>query len=294
MAQPAEPLPNFDGRFQSLEGFARGGMADIFRAFDNRAQREVVVKCQRELADNAVTRRFELEIKVLGAVVHPFVLPILDAGRLPDGRGWLATPLLDQRCVRYHREKVRPLTIDEVLQLGSDICEALSAVHDHGWLHRDVKPANILLSGGHFVLADFGVATRRTEEPFAAPSAGLDTDAPSASDRSQRITELGASVGTPMYMSLDRMLGADATTADDCFALLCVLYEELTNSDPFPRRDGDTLFGPVSRGAPDPRDVAPHLPPALARLLTTGLAPVVADRFQTARELRSALLAVAS
>ncbi|MBK6489577.1 MAG: protein kinase [Gemmatimonadetes bacterium] len=162
MTTSIRPGHLFLNRFLIAEVIPGGGMADVFRANDQRVRRQVVIKSQRAGEEGvAFQARFQREVEVLGGVQHPFVLPLLDAGTLEDRRVWFAVPFVRDRCLRYQIEECRrAFDRAQAVQLGLDICEALQAVHDKQWVHADVKPANVLVSGRHFVLADFGIASR--------------------------------------------------------------------------------------------------------------------------------------
>lgn len=282
----------FLNRFLIAEVIPGGGMADVFRANDQRVRRQVVIKSQRAGEEGvAFQARFQREVEVLGGVQHPFVLPLLDAGTLEDRRVWFAVPFVRDRCLRYQIEECRrAFDRAQAVQLGLDICEALQAVHDKQWVHADVKPANVLVSGRHFVLADFGIASRL--DSTVLPHAEGPDRPPcllSEPDESHPATSLR---GTAEFLSPSRYEGAPATPADDCFALAVVLYQVLAGADPFDGVAGPFRYGRMLAKPPtNPRLAHPAVPEPLAGFLLRALDCTREERFRTAEEMRQSLLA---
>src|SRR5690348_4836655 len=193
-----------------------GGMALVYEATDLKHQRRVAVKVLRpELAAALGPERFLREIELAARLQHPHILPIYDSG----GSGALlyyVMPFVEGETLRHRLERERRLPVPEALRIGREVAEALAYAHAQGVVHRDVKPANILLYGGQAMVADFGVAR-------ALHSTADD-----------QITQTGMSVGTPAYMSPEQALGAAGVDGrSDQYSLGCMLYEMLTGALPF-------------------------------------------------------------
>lgn len=262
-------------RYQLEERIATGGMGEVWRATDTLLEREVAVKVlKREYADDPLFRsRFEAEARHAAALGHPNVASVLDFGELPDedARGavlpFLVMELVPGEPLSALLRKGEPMPPERAADLVAQAADAIGAAHAIGIVHRDVKPANLLVTPqGTVKITDFGIAR-------AADGVAL--------------TQTGQLVGTPHYMSPEQAEGRPATQASDIYALGVVLYESLAGRRPFA---GDT---PVTTALAHLRDPVPPLPesvPAhLRAVVDKALAKDPADRFQTATELADAL-----
>ena len=239
-------------------------MAEVVRAVDVVLKREVVLKYPSDPTPHGeFAARFEREILVQAAVAHPFVLPLLDAGSTPEGQQWMALPYLPEKSVAHRLRHGARFSAREVRQLGMDLSEALGALHQSGWLHRDVKPGNVLICRDHFVLADLGVAIER--EPAGS-----------------RVTASGQVVGTAEYVTFERSLGGSASEIEDVFAAVHVMYNCVTLRDAFSDFDGPRVAA-LNRGPTDPRTYVPDIAADLRALLMDGLHD--RTKFPTARVL---------
>ena len=260
------------GRYRVLEVAGRGGMATVYVADDVKHGRKVAIKVIRpELSESIGARRFLREIEVLARLTHPNILPLIDSGEV-DGQLYYVMPFLEGESLRARLNRERQLPIEDAIRLLDEVADALSYAHDQGIIHRDIKPENILLSAGHAVVSDFGIA-------FVA----LFGD--------EQLTQTGVAVGTPHYMSPeqasgDRMLDQRS----DIYSLGCVAYEMLGGEPPF---TGATPRVVISRHSMDPvpplRTLRPTVSPALERVVQTALAKVPTDRFSSAKEFASAM-----
>ena len=198
------------GRYRIESELGEGGMATVYLADDIKHERKVALKVLKpELAAVVGAERFLAEIKTTANLTHPHILPLHDSGEA-DSFLYYVMPYIEGETLRERIDRDKQLPVDEALGIATAVANALHTAHEHGVVHRDIKPGNILLQGGEPVVADFGIAL--------AVGAASGT----------RLTETGLSVGTPYYMSPEQATG-DQTVgpASDTFALACVLYEML-------------------------------------------------------------------
>ncbi len=244
----------------------RGGMAIVYLARDLRHDRYVALKTLRpELIPAVGPERFLREIQIAARLQHPNILSLHDSGEA-NGLLYYVMPYVEGESLRQRLEREGQLPIEDALSIASEVASALAYAHSRSVLHRDIKPENILLSGGHAVVADFGIARAITE-------AG-----------GERLTETGLAVGTAAYMSPEQAAAEprlDGRT--DVYSLGCVLYEMLAGQPPFV---GSSVQAVIARKLADPvpplRTVRESVPPALHHTVHKALARSPADRFPTA------------
>ncbi|HEV2085199.1 MAG TPA: serine/threonine-protein kinase, partial [Gemmatimonadales bacterium] len=192
----------------------RGGMAVVYLAHDLRHDRSVALKVlHRELAQTLGPERFEREIKLAARLQHPHILTVLDSGE-SAGQLWFTMPYVEGQTLRDRLRREGQISVEEALRITREAAQALGYAHEHGIIHRDVKPENILLTiDGNILLADFGIAR-----------ALQDVEA---------LTQTGLVVGTPAYMSPEQATGEHTVNARaDVYSLGCVLYEMLAGEPP--------------------------------------------------------------
>jgi serine/threonine protein kinase len=241
---------------------ARGGMGTVYLATDARLGREVAIKVL-SVADPDAARRMELEARIVAGLEHPGIVPIHDAGTLPDGRVFYAMKRVRGHRLDEHAETGLPAR----LRIFEKICEAVAFAHAHGVIHRDLKPENVMVgSFGEVLVMDWGVARVAAEERGPAPAAGSGV-APLAR---RPATRAGSVVGTPGYMAPEQARGELADERSDVFALGAILHFLLTREHP---------ASPAS--APGPAGG----PAALAAVCRKAMARDPADRYPSAREL---------
>ena len=251
----------------------RGGSASVFLAQDVRHHRSVAIKVlDPELAAILGPDRFLREIEIAGRLQHPHILPMLDSGAA-DGLLYYVMPFVEGESLRERLAREHQLPVDDALRLSREVAAALDDAHRHGVVHRDVKPENILLSGGQAMVVDFGIAR-------AIHVAG-----------GSQATPVGSVIGTPAYMSPEQAAGnPDVDGRSDVYSLGCVLYEMLAGQPPF---TGPTNESVVSQHLTvEPRPVTalrPAVPASASRALTKALAKTPADRFGTASQFAAAL-----
>lgn len=270
------------GRFRIQSLLGSGGMGTVYRAVDERLQRDVAVKVLNDQSalDRSVIGRFHREAKAVAGLAHPNIVALYDFIE-EDGLPCAVMELLEGETLE-ERLKADPLDADELLDLATDVARGLACAHESGVVHRDIKPSNIFLTNnGGVKLLDFGLATAR--------GSGLDSDLGSAPPGEFR-TQVGAVMGTVGYMSPEQVRGQLADARSDLFSLGVVLYEMATHSKAFKRGSAvETMSAILNDPLPDP--ARPELPRGhrLHDVISRCLAKAPEDRFQSARELLTVL-----
>lgn len=262
-------------------------MARVYRAEDTTLARPVAVKFlflregrKREL----MVDRFLREARIAAAVRHPNVVDLIDFGTTDGGRPYMVMELLEGEPLEDRIQREPPLTLRALVTLASQILDGLSAVHDAGIVHRDLKPDNVFLQTDadrvRPKLLDFGVSR--------------DTN-PSSGRRSALTTTDGHLVGTPEYMSPEQARGVkDVDWRTDLYSVGVILYEAMTGVLPYEAEAvGDLIIDIVQGGAPPVHAIRPDVGPALGEVVARAMATDRRERFQSAREMREALLAAA-
>ncbi len=263
-------------RYTVERELGRGGMAMVYLARDRKHDRPVAIKILRpEIVTGQAAQRFLLEIQILARLQHPHILALLDSGTTDETppRPFYVMPYVDGETLRQRLIREGPLPVAEALRLVREVGEALHYAHGQVLIHRDVKPENVLLSQGHALVADFGIAR----------AAGI-----VAGDR---LTKTGLSMGTPAYMSPEQAGGEPEVDARaDQYSLACVLYELLAGQPPF---TGPNLVAVLSRQVLDPvpplTTLRPGVPGSVRRAVERALAKVPADRFENVLDFLAAL-----
>jgi serine/threonine-protein kinase len=260
-------------RYQIEGKIGSGGMATVYLAQDIKHNRQVAVKVlEPDLAQSLGSERFLREIETVANLTHPHILPLFDSGEA-DGFLFYVMPYVRGESLRSRLTKERQLPIEDAVQITREIADALAYAHEEGVIHRDVKPANIMLESGYAVLADFGVAHALAEA------------------RDERITRTGTSLGTPGYMSPEQAMGErDLDGRSDQYALGCVLYEMLAGHPPFTGAQVETVVRKhLTEEPPSVAHSRPAVPGEVAKVITRSLAKSPADRFKTTGEMAAAL-----
>jgi serine/threonine-protein kinase len=274
MSADVERLNDALGDRYTLEReLGQGGMATVYLAQDRKHDRQVAIKVLRpELAVTLGPDRFLQEIQIAAQLSHPHILPLFDSGSA-DGLLYYVMPYVEGESLRERIDREETLSVAEAVRLTDEIASALNYAHKQGIVHRDVKPENIMLSGGRAVVADFGIGR-------AVTAAGGD-----------RLTGTGFAVGTPAYMSPEQAFGeADIDGRSDVYALGCVLYEMVSGHTPFEAETPQALLAKQAAGTtPSLRRSDPAVPLFVERAVERALAKRPDDRFQSASEFAEAL-----
>lgn len=259
------------GRYLIVGELGRGAMGAVYRAVDPLIEREVAIKTllphlpEQEMV--AVRERFLREARSAGRLNHPSIVTIFDVGE-QDGLAYIAMELLEGRTLQQMLAEATRLPVATAVDIAAQVADALDHALGFGIVHRDVKPANIMVSvGGRAKLADFGVAH--------LPSASM--------------THTGAALGSPKYMAPEQVLGQPVDPRADIFSLGAVFYEMLTGRTPFEREGESTVFALMNRIVTEPHapvtQLDSGLPPAFDRILARALAKSPADRYPRAGEM---------
>ena len=222
-----------EGRYAIQRELGEGGMAKVYLADDLKHERKVALKVLKpELAAVVGAERFLAEIKTTANLQHPHVLPLFDSGEA-DSFLFYVMPFVQGETLHDRIDREKQLPVGEAVALASKVAGALQHAHEHGVVHRDIKPGNILIQGGEPVVADFGIA-------LAVGAGG-----------GSRLTETGLSVGTPYYMSPEQATGDQGVgPASDIYALACVLYEMLVGEAPYLGNTAQAVLGKIIAGDP--------------------------------------------
>jgi len=262
-----------EDRYAIDREIGRGGMAVVYQATDLKHGRDVAIKVLLpELTASLGAERFLREIETAAKLNHPHILPLHDSGEA-DGFLFYVMPYVDGESLQVRLDREGALPIDESLQIAREVAGALAYAHRNDVVHRDVKPANVLLSEGHAVIADFGIARAISE-------AG-----------GERITGTGMMMGSPIYMSPEQVSGEQEVDGrSDIYSLACMLYEMIAGKPPF---EGASLQGILARRLveepPPLSEAREDTPPGVVEAVMRALATQRRDRYREATDFAAAL-----
>jgi serine/threonine-protein kinase len=270
------PVPDgrvIGGRYTLIGQIGEGGMATVWRAMDEQLGREVAVKILRPQfgADPGFATRFRNEARAAGALSHPNVVQVYDFGTDADsGDQYIVMQLVDGEDLASVLRERGPLELDEAVEIGAAVADAIDAAHRHGLIHRDIKPGNILLTGsGRTLVTDFGIARAVAEASM---------------------TVTGTTIGSVHYFSPEQAAGEEVGPASDQYALGIVIYEMLSGRRPF---EGDSAAGVALKRLNEPppplsTGIRP-VPPPLEAVVMKALARDPAQRYPDAAAFALAL-----
>jgi len=276
-AELAEQLKAWLGAtYTIVRELGGGGMSRVFLAEDIALGRSVVIKVLLpELAAGVNAERFKREVQLSARLQHPHIVPVLTAGEV-DGLPYYVMPYVKGDSLRA-RLAAGPMAIPEVISVLGDVAKALAYAQSDGVVHRDIKPDNILLSGGAATVADFGIAKAISSARRAEDGEGL--------------TSLGTSLGTPAYMAPEQVAGdPDVDHRADIYSLGCVAYEMLAGHSPFAGKSPQQMLAAHVMEKPTPlAESRGDIPPSLIVLVNRCLEKEPSARPQSATELVTAL-----
>ncbi|OBI23798.1 serine/threonine-protein kinase PknH/PknJ [Mycobacterium sp. E2238] len=273
--QPGSRIGSRFGPYQLRRLLGRGGMGEVYEAYDTVKDRVVALKLVSEevSSDDVFRRRMQREARTAGRLQEPHIVPIHDFGEL-DGQVFIDMRLIEGRHVGTELSRTGPLPPPRAVAIVEQVASALDAAHRAGVIHRDIKPENILLTEGDFAyLVDFGIAAAATDQ------------------RATRMTKTGAAIGSWNYMAPERFGNDDPTYRVDIYALACLLFECLTGTTPFQATSLSSLMAAhLVEPIPRPSQRNPAVPAAFDEVVARGMAKDPNDRYPTAGDLAKAAL----
>ncbi|HEV8382367.1 MAG TPA: serine/threonine-protein kinase [Gemmatimonadales bacterium] len=261
------------GRYNVITSVGRGGNATLFGAYDQKGQKVAIKVLHPELAVSVAADRFLREIRWAAKLDHPHIAPLIDSGE-SDYLLWFVMPFVAGETLRQVMRRERMLPIDRAVRVATEVLDALGHAHEHKLAHRDIKPDNIVCSEAGAVLVDFGIAR-------AIASSGED-----------RVTRSGFVVGTEEYMSPEQAGGSpDIDGRTDIYSLGVVLFEALAGRPPFSAASAAAVLDMQQHATPpDLRKLRRDVPRNLSDAVMKALSKAREARWQTASDMRQALL----
>src|SRR3954464_558423 len=266
---------SFADRYTIERLLGQGGMATVHLAEERKHRRKVAIKVlRRELGASVGAERFMREIGIAARLSHPHLLPLIDSGE-SGGSLYYVSPYVPGGSLRDRLRRDKRLSTDDALRIAHEVGAALDYAHRNGFVHRDVKPENILFADDHALLSDFGIAQVRA----------------SSEGESESLTLAGFTLGTPEYMSPEQAAGESAVgVPGDIYSLACVIYEMLAGEPPLAGGTARATMAKQVTERPRPlRALRPDAPAGFERVLEKALAKNPAERFTTIAEFCDAL-----
>lgn len=259
------------GRYEIGREIGQGAFATVYLARDTRHERQVALKVlNADPSSESGELRFIREIRLLARLQHPNILPLHDSGHV-EALLYYIMPYVSGETLRLRMSRERQLPVETAVRIACEVADALAYAHGQGVIHRDIKPENVLLSGGHAIVADFGIAR-------AIDVGGV-----------QQLTRTGmGGPGTPAYMSPEQLMGdRQLDGRSDTYSLGCVLYEMLTGKPPFAGKEG--FVKRFTEPPPPPAQLRKEIPAWLDAVVLRTLAREPGERYAAAEDLVRAL-----
>jgi serine/threonine protein kinase/Tol biopolymer transport system component len=271
------------GPYEIVDAIGAGGMGEVYKARDTRLGRTVAIKLLRSefSSDPDFEFRFEREARVISQLNHPHICTLHDVGH-HNGMNFLVMEYVEGETIAQRLTR-GALRVDQALRYASEIADALDRAHRQGFVHRDLKPGNIMLTRSGAKLLDFGIAKFRSGQHPGSGDPPMDT-----------LTGPGAIVGTVQYMAPEQLQGKEVDSRTDIFAFGAVLYELLTGRKTFEGESQAAVIAAILEREPSARDLQPAVPKALEWTIRTCLAKDPDERWQSAADIRHELRAIAS
>ena len=257
----------------------RGGMSRVFAAKETALGRVVVLKVLApELAATLSAERFKREITLAARLQHPHIVPLLSTGQANDSL-FYTMPLVDGESLRERMARERPMAIESVCKILTEVASALAYAHNEGVVHRDIKPENVMFFHGSAVVLDFGIGKALSAATHAAE------------ETTGRITQRGMSLGTPTYISPEQAVGdPDLDHRADIYSFGVMAYEMLCGHPPFAGRSAQMVMAAHANQRPEPiAKRRSDTPTALAQVVMKCLEKAPLHRPQSATEIVDAL-----
>ena len=279
-------LPNTTlSHYRIVSKIGSGGMGEVYLAEDTKLDRKVAIKfLNEEFSKNAdKLNRFIREAKAASALNHPNILTVYEIGET-DHTKYIVTELIDGKTLRAHLSPPESLPLNQILKIGVQICEALSAAHQAGIIHRDIKPENIMIrSDGYAKVLDFGLAKLLMSVPPAAAGGSGGNEVSMEGETKVFVnTSPGVVMGTVSYMSPEQARGTETDVRTDIRSLGVVLYEMLSGKVPF---TGETVNHTIVSILEKEPLLLENVPGELQRIVRKSLTKDVEMRYQSARDL---------
>jgi serine/threonine protein kinase len=264
--------------YQLVRKLGSGGMGDVYLADDLDLGRAVAIKFLNAPTDARARQRLLNEARAAAALDHPVICGVHEVGSDPLRGDFIVMQYVEGETLAAAVNR-GPMAREQALAIAADIADALAAAHQHGVVHRDLKPQNIVLQpSGRAKLLDFGIAKRTTSDHEAAEAATVTP-----------LTRPHSMIGTPSYMSPEQVKGEAADARSDLFALGCVMYECITGRRAFGGATEGEVFGRILHAEPPPMSTVTRVDPDLDALVARLLRKSAAERFQSASEVVGAI-----